>query len=259
MGIADLIPGVSGGTIAFITGVYEELLASIKTLQLHSMKKIAWPFLLPLGAGILTAVFCVSRLFYYLLLNHPVPLFAFFFGLILASVLFCGRKAGLGRPSHWFIFALGACVAFALAGLKPGSFTELGFFPIALAGFAAAGAMLLPGISGSYLLQLLGVYSFVLEALNMPTAPGSLKLLTAICLGVCLGFVSFSRVVSWLVTRLSTWTYAALVGFMLGGTRSIWPFHQGELMLSLIFALLGFFLVILLEMRMKKSRIIRGV
>lgn len=263
MGIADLIPGVSGGTIAFITGVYEELLESIKTLQLHSMKKIAWPFLLPLGAGILTAVFFASRLFYYLFLNHPVPLFAFFFGLILASVLFCGRKAGLERPSHWFILALGTWAAFALAGLTQISHTSsansLGFFPIALAGFAAAGAMLLPGISGSYLLQLLGVYSFVLEAINTPTAPGSLKLLAAICLGVSLGFVSLSRVVSWLVTNLSTWTYAALVGFMLGGTRSIWPFHQGELMLALIFSLLGFFLVILLEMRMKKSRIIRGV
>lgn len=259
MGIADLIPGVSGGTIAFITGIYKELLESIKTLQLHSLRKIAWPFLLPLGAGIFTSIFLASRLFYYLLLNYSVPLFAFFFGLILASVLFCGRKASLGRPSHWIVILLGACVAFFIAGLTPNDPSDFGFMTILFAGSAAAVVMLLPGISGSYLLQLLGIYPLVLTALNAPTAPGAFKFLITICLGISLGLVFFSRIVSWLITRLSTWTSAALVGFMLGGTRSIWPFHQQGWQLALLFALLGFFLVILLEIKMKKPREMRRV
>jgi len=254
MGIADLIPGVSGGTIAFICGIYEELLDSIKTLQFQSIRKIAWPFLLPLGSGILTAVFFASRLFYYLLITYPIPLFAFFFGLILASALFCSRKAGLQHASHWVALAIGAIIAFLIAGMHQSHLFGLSFIGLSAAGMIAASAMLLPGISGSYLLQLFGIYPFVLAALNAPSAPGSVKLLLAIGLGVSLGFVFFSRAVSWLIAHLSTWTYATLVGFMLGGTRAIWPFHKEGWLFALSFALLGFFLVIFLEMRMKKNK-----
>lgn len=259
MGIADLIPGVSGGTIAFICGIYEELLESIKTLQLHSLRKIAWPFLLPVGAGILTAVFFASRLFYFLLLHYPMPLFAFFFGVIMASVFFCGRKAMLGKASHWVVLIIGGLAAFLIAGMSQTLLFGLGFFGLALAGMLAAGVMLLPGISGSYLLQLLGIYPLLLAALNAPTDPGAFKLLVSIGIGVSLGFVFFSRIVSWLIDHLPTWTYAALVGFMLGGSRAIWPFHKEGWGLALLFGLIGFFLVILLEMRVKKTRSIHRV
>ncbi len=259
MGIADLIPGVSGGTLALISGIYEELLESIKTLQLHSLKKIAWPFLVPLGSGILTAVFFASRLLYYLLVNYSTPLFAFFFGVILASAFFCGKKAGLRQISHVSLLALGALLAFFIAGMQQTYLFGFGFFGLAFAGMIAAGAMLLPGISGSYLLQLFGIYPFLLAALNAPTAQGSFKLLITIGLGVSVGFVFFSRVVSWLITHLSTWTYALLVGFMLGGSRAIWPFHKEGRGLALLFTLIGFFLVILLEMRVKKIRPIQKV
>ncbi len=254
MGIADLIPGVSGGTIAFITGIYERLLESIKTLQLHSIKKIAWSFILPLGGGILIAVFLVSRLFYYLLMHFPAPLFAFFLGVILASALFCSKKAGLNKIRHWGILIPAAFAAFIIAGMQEMHLFGLNFIGLGLAGMVASFAMLLPGISGSYLLQLFGIYPFLLAALNAPAAPGSAKMLMAVALGVSFGLMLFSRLVSALLRYLSTWTYAALVGFMLGGIRSIWPFERGAgWLIPLFFTLVGFFLVILLEMRMKKK------
>ncbi len=252
MGIADLIPGVSGGTIAFVCGIYEELLVSIKTLQFQSMRKIAWPFLLPIGLGILTAVFFVSKLLFYLLLNHPTPLFALFFGVILASALFCGKRAGLTRFSHWIVLLVGALIAYFVAGLSEGALFGFSFIGLCLAGMVAACAMLLPGISGSYLLQLFGIYPLLLTALSAPHASGSLKVLLAIGLGAAFGFVCFSRVVSWLITHLSSLTYATLLGFMLGGCRSVWPFHEKG---GWPFILLGFSLVICLELSLKSQKV----
>lgn len=253
MGIADLIPGVSGGTIAFVCGIYEEFLSGIKTLQLHSMRKVAWAFLLPLGGGILCAVLFVSRLLYYLLHAFPIPLFAFFFGVIIASALTCGKKAALNRPSRWVMLLGGAFFAFLVAGMHGGHEWRVGFIPLMLIGMLAGGAMLLPGISGGYLLHILGIYPLALAALNALAAPGSLSLLIALTLGVSLGFICFSRAISWLITYFPTWTYAILVGFMLGGTRALWPFYKEGWVGALFSALIGFFTVILLELRMKNS------
>ncbi len=259
MGIADLIPGVSGGTIAFICGIYEPLLESIKTLQFYSLKKIAWPFLLPLGLGILSSVFFISRLFYYWMLHFPNPLFAFFFGMVIASSFFCSRKAALHQGKHWIALLIGAGIAFFITGMGESHLFGLSFVGLTLAGAIAACAMLLPGISGSYLLQLFGIYPLMLASLNAPTAPGSFKLLFSIALGAALGLILFSRVASWLITYLTTWTYAVLVGFMLGGVRAIWPFHKEGWILALLFGLIGFFLVIFLEVRMKSKGALRRI
>ncbi len=259
MGIADLIPGVSGGTIAFICGIYEPLLTSIKTLQFRSLKNIDWPFLLPLGLGILSSVFFVSRLFFYWMTHFPIPLFAFFFGMVIASSFFCSRKAALHQGKHWVALLVGAGIAFLITGMGETHLFGLTFFGLAMAGAFAACAMLLPGISGSYLLQLFGIYPLMLSALNAPEAPGSFKLLFSIALGAAVGLILFSRVASWLITYLTTWTYAVLVGFMLGGARAIWPFHKEGWVLALVFGLIGFFLVIFLEVRMKDRESVRRI
>lgn len=252
MGIADLVPGVSGGTVAFISGIYEELLESIKTLQLQSLRKVAWPFFLPLGMGVLTAVILFSPLFYYLLMTYPNPLFAFFFGLIVASAYFCGKKAQFNTSSRFLFLAAGALAAFLIAGIPEKQQFGFGFFELLFAGIIAAFAMLLPGISGSFVLQLFGIYPFLLTALKAPGTQGSFRLLLILGLGASLGFVFFSRLVSWLLSNFTLGTYAILVGFMLGGTRAIWPFHKEGWFLSILFAFIGFFIAILLEMRMKK-------
>lgn len=254
MGIADLIPGVSGGTIALVCGIYEELLESIKSLQLHSLRSIAWRFLGPVGAGVATAVLFVSRLLYLVLVHFPVPLFAFVFGVIVASALACAPKAELKRASRWPLLIVGFVVAFLLSGGSSWHLFGLSFMGLVGAGTCAGCAMLLPGISGSYLLQIFGIYPFALAALSAPSAPGSFSLLLAIGMGAALGVILFSRVVSFLLSSFSSWTYAILVGFMLGGTRAIWPFGGQGWGIAVGFALLGFLLVMLLEVRMKKLR-----
>lgn len=254
MGIADLIPGVSGGTIAFISGIYEELLESIKSLQLQSFKKIAWPFLLPLGGGIVTSILVFSRLMYFLLQHYSAPLFGFFFGLIAASTLICARSAHLQRPPHWIALAVGAALSFGLTALPCQQLFETHFLWIVLAGMLGVGAMLLPGISGSYILQIIGVYPLVIYALNSPGAPGSLKLLIAIGIGISLGFIVFSRLISLLLAYFHHITMAALVGFMVGGLKVLWPFGMGPILWPILCLGAGFFAIILLEISMKRLR-----
>lgn len=255
MGIADLIPGVSGGTVAFLSGVYEKLLESIQTLRLHSFKKIAWPFLLPLGGGIVTAILLFSKLFYFLLLFYRDPLFGFFFGLIAASTYICAKEAQIKTLGLIFLALMGAAFSFGLTLFSSQLLFGSSFFGILFAGMLATGAMLLPGISGSFLLHLLGVYPLMLYALNTPMHPGSLKLLIAMGFGISLGFILFSRAISFLLARFRRQTLVLLVGFMAGGMRSLWPFSNGRSLLPLFLLISGFVLIIFLNFKVKKHAV----
>ena len=296
MGIADLMPGISGGTIAFISGIYEELLESIKNLQFHALKKIvtihepaeplekshfakmgadshhregvkqkdispeqsqrvAWPFLLPLGAGIITAILLFSKCVYFLLQNYPGPLLGFLFGLIAASTLIYTRSAGLKRPQNWVALASGAVVSYGLTILPCQQLFEAHFLSILLAGMLGVGGMLLPGVSGSYILQVIGVYPLVIYALNSPGAPGSLKLLIAMGIGIALGFIVFSRLISLLLAHFHQITMAVLVGFMVGGLKVLWPFGREAIFGPCICVCAGFVVIIILEVSMKRLRI----
>jgi putative membrane protein len=255
MGIADLIPGISGGTVAFSCGIYEELLSSIKTLRIQSFKKIAWPFLLPLFGGIATSILLFSKLFYFLLLNYRAPLFGLFFGMVAASCVNVAKDAKLYRPSRLFALFVGFAVSFLITCLPSQSVFGSGFFGILLAGIIGSGAMLLPGISGSFVLQLIGVYPLVILALATPTYPNSFKLLIAIGIGIALGFAIFSRAFGFLLLNFRFITLSLLVGFMAGGLKALWPFGQNSLFLPALLIVLGFFFIIYLNIKMRKAAV----
>lgn len=233
MGIADLIPGVSGGTIAFIMGIYERLIGAIKGV---SSNRWDLAFLLPLVGGIAFSIISFSHLLEGLL-NHPVfrtNLFAVFLGMILGSIIFCSKQVKEWSNSRFFMMGLGILIAFLLTGhlTHPTSIAEPGYLWVAACGMIAVSAMLLPGVSGSYLLTMLGMYPIVLQNLNAFTGglvqgtfnPSALFFLFIFLCGIIFGAVLFSRVVSWTLTYYHDLTIAALTGFMLGGLQTVWPF-----------------------------------
>lgn len=230
MGAADVIPGVSGGTIAFIMGIYGELLNSIKSINGEAFrlffsgkfvafwKHINGTFLASLFAGILISVFSLARLMKYLLEFHPIPLWSFFFGLILASAVYILK--GLDKWNVQNIISLlagvatGAFICLASPGQTP---DELWF--VFLSGSIAICAMILPGISGSFILLLLGKYEFVMSAVSSLNIP----VLLVFALGCAVGIVSFSHFLSWLLKKYYMLTIALLSGFMLGSLLKVWP------------------------------------
>ncbi len=253
MGIADLIPGVSGGTVAFLSGIYEELLLSIKTLKLQSFKKIAWPFLVPLFLGIVTSVLSLSRLFYFLMIHFKGPLFGLFFGLIAGSTVMCAKEANLKKPSQLFVMSVAAIASFIISGLPTNLLFGTSFVGLSVAGMLATGAMLLPGISGTFVLQVLGVYPLAIAALANPSAWGSIGILITLALGIACGFIVFSRLIHTLLLHFHQMTFAVLVGLMVGGLKTLWPFET-SFFTPISFTLLGFAAVIFLETKAKRLR-----
>lgn len=232
MGAADVVPGVSGGTVAFISGIYDELLRSIASvpealLQLLRGRIVkAWQmanatFLLVLLSGILTSVFSLARLITWLLAEHPIPVWSFFFGLILVSSHLVAREITRWNWTRLVSFVLGVAFAWWITVASP---VQWGSDPLSLfmAGTIAICAMILPGISGSFLLVLMGLYAVVLGAVKTLDI-GVLAVFAAGCL---VGILSFSRLLSWLLARWRDLTLAFLVGLMLGSLNKVWPWKQ---------------------------------
>lgn len=233
MGAADVVPGVSGGTMAFILGIYEELINAIRSFDLKSLQyllsfkfkmlsnHIAWKFLLSVGIGILTAVFTLARVIAWLLHNSPVFIWSFFFGLILASVVTVSRRIETWK-SLMLVCLFGAMIgAYFLVGLAPVSTRNDPWF-VFLCGAIAICAMILPGISGSFILLLLGKYQYVLEAVNNK----DLLVLALIASGACAGIIMFSRILGWLLRKYHDAMVALLTGLMLGSLRKVWPWKE---------------------------------
>ena len=233
MGAADVVPGVSGGTIAFITGIYEELINSIKSINADSLKlllkgRIAefWRavnanFLLAIVIGIGISIFSLAKLITWLLVNQPVLVWSFFFGLILASIIFVARDI---RQWNWKTIVgmiLGAVVAFYITVATPAE-TPTHLMFIFLCGAIAICAMILPGISGSFILVLLGKYFFIMEAVKTFNIP---VMAVFIC-GAAVGIVTFSRVLSFALQRFHDITIAILAGFMVGSLNKVWPWKE---------------------------------
>lgn len=233
MGSADIVPGVSGGTIAFIFGVYEELLLSIKTVSGQTLKlffngqfKLAWKsipfsFLIPLALGIGTALLGLARLVTYLLAVYPSFLWSFFFGLVIASIVLVRR-----RVRNWSPLTYGALVAMAiggyfLVGLVPIETprTYLAYF---FSGVIAICAMILPGISGSFLLLIMGKYEQILSAVTNH----DFVTLGVFMAGCIIGLSLFSRLLSWLFARHHDLIVSMLIGFMIGSLRKVWPWKE---------------------------------
>lgn len=233
MGAADIVPGVSGGTIAFITGIYEQLIGSIgaigpKTLQIlfregpvAAWKSFNGTFLLLLMLGILTSVFTLSKIISHLLEHEAVLLWSFFFGLILISAVHVGKHIPeWGIPTVVSIL-LGAGVAFGITTVAP---TEIPLNPVTLfvSGAIAICAMVLPGISGSFILLLLGMYTHIIGAVK------SLDVINLMifAFGCLTGLLLFTRLLAWLLKRFHTVTLAVLTGFMIGSLNKVWPWKQ---------------------------------
>ena len=232
MGAADVVPGVSGGTVAFITGIYDELLRSIASvplalgLLLRGRVVEAWKtanatFLLVLLLGILTSVLSLARVITYLLVEQPIPVWSFFFGLILVSTHLVVREIGQWNWTRFFSLGLGAVFAYWITVASP---LQLGQDPLSLffAGAIAICAMILPGISGSFILVLLGLYSVVLTAVKNL----DLAVLLIFASGCLVGIVSFAGVLRWLLARWRDLTLAFLTGLMIGSLNKIWPWKE---------------------------------
>ena len=233
MGASDVVPGVSGGTMAFILGIYEELIDAIRSFDLKSLQllmrfefqrlleRISWRFLLAVGFGILTAVFTLARLLSWLLQNSPIYIWSFFFGLILASVVSVSRRIENWRKSTCLGLVGGSIGAYFLVGFVPVSTPDDPWF-LFLCGAIAICAMILPGISGSFILVLLGKYEYVLQAVNQR----DFLVLLLVAGGACIGILAFSRILGWLLRNYHDLMVAVLTGLMLGSLRKVWPWKE---------------------------------
>ncbi|MFW6082402.1 MAG: DUF368 domain-containing protein [Desulfosalsimonas sp.] len=236
MGAADTVPGVSGGTIALITGIYEDLLAAIKSLNTRMLRRLLCldvkaalaefhiRFLLCLFCGIGIAVVSLARLMSNLLNYYPIPTWSLFFGLITASVWVVGRRVE-ARVSAAAAFFVGAAAAYLIVGMVPAQTPEtLGF--LFLSGMVAVCAMILPGLSGAFILLILGKYEFVVSLLKNPFTASNLAVLAVFAAGCAVGLAAFSRVLKFLLDRYHNVALAGLTGLMLGSMRKIWPWKE---------------------------------
>ncbi len=240
MGASDIVPGVSGGTMALILGIYEELIDSIRMIGQpeffravfkfrikDALAILNWEFMLAISLGIGLAILTLSHLLEQLLVNQPVYLWSFFFGLVLASVLMVSKRVQRWTPALGAVLLLGAVTSFLLVGLVPARTPETWWF-LFLSGALAICAMILPGISGAFILVLLGKYEYVLNAVN----GRDLFTLALVAAGALIGLVTFAQILSWLFKKYHDGTIALLLGLMIGSLRKVWPWKRDEAWLT---------------------------
>ncbi|MCR9203411.1 MAG: DUF368 domain-containing protein [Halobacteriovoraceae bacterium] len=238
MGIADLIPGVSGGTIAFITGIYQGLLDAVGSVNKQSVTAVLkldfktalsivhLRFLIPLVLGMLSAIFLLARLMHYLINEHPIPTWATFFGLIAASIIVIFRQLeDPKRPGNIIAMIIGAVFAWIMVSLIPVDTPTDPWF-IYLCGIIGITAMILPGLSGSFLLLILGKYEFITGAVKAPFAPGNFPILLTFVAGSLTGVAGFSRVLNWFMKHYHSLTMAFLTGILVGSMKKVWPWKE---------------------------------
>ncbi len=234
MGAANVIPGVSGGTIALITGIFEKLIHSIKSFDLVALKflfsgkvkrfaeHVNLYFLIAVFLGIAVSIFTLAKLLGFLFDNYPIYIWSYFFGLILASVYFVGRRVEKITVGVVVIFILGAFVALAITLLTPAT-PNGDFYYLFLCGIVAICSMILPGLSGSFVLILMGNYELVfIEGVNDLDA----KILGPVILGAIIGLIAFSHLLSWIFRKFKDLTISLLTGFILGSLGVLWPWKE---------------------------------
>ena len=233
MGAADVIPGVSGGTIAFISGIYEELLSSICSFNLTAVRKLLrfdfkgfWQhingsFLFSVLAGIAISIFSLAKVMKYLLETHPIFIWSFFFGLIIASTWLVAQEIKKWNTGIIISLLIGTAIAYVITVLSPAATPDAWWF-IILSGAIAICAMILPGISGAFILLLMGKYAYIIGAVSTLNIP----VLLLFAIGAVAGIISFSHLLSWLLEKYHGMTVALLTGFMLGSLNKIWPWKE---------------------------------
>lgn len=234
MGAANVIPGVSGGTVALITGVFERIINAIKSfdgkaIQLLFKGKIKdlldyvdFYFLLALGSGMVISIVSLARVFKYLFAAYPIYIWAFFFGLILASVYYVGKTIEKWRLSVFITFAIGAAIAVWISFMNPATQDD-SFGYLVICGVVAVCSMILPGLSGSFVLILMGNYELVMiDAVSQ----GIISVLAPVVLGGVIGIIALSHVLSWVYKKFKDQTIALLTGFILGSLSILWPWKN---------------------------------
>jgi putative membrane protein len=232
MGAADVVPGVSGGTIAFISGIYEELIGTLNNINFLLLKhlktqglKSTWkkangPFLLALLLGVFVSIVSLAKGVEWVLEHHPILLWSFFFGLILASIIYVGKQIKTTAKDFkiFIAMAIGAAIAYLITTINPSVASDTNLF-LFFAGALAICAMILPGISGAFILVIIGAYAPVLEAINSR----NLKTILIFGAGAVVGLLSFSKLLKWLFEKYHRMTLAVITGFMIGSLNKIWP------------------------------------
>lgn len=233
MGAADVVPGVSGGTIAFITGIYEELINSIKSINLNAIKlfftgkfKEFWAaingtFLLSVFLGVGISVFSLAKGLEYLLTHYPILVWSFFFGLIVASAIYVSRSIKNWDFETIISGIIGIAIAYSITVISPAE-ANTSYLFVFVSGMIAICAMILPGISGSFILVLLGMYKFILGAVG----DMNLAVILTFLVGAGIGIIAFSNVLSWLLRKYHNLTIAMLAGFMVGSLNKVWPWKE---------------------------------
>lgn len=234
MGAANVIPGVSGGTIALITGIFERLIDAIKSFDMQAvkllfsgkikelLKHIDFNFLVAVGLGVGMSIITIARLFDYLFESYPVYIWSFFFGLILASVFFVGKEVGKWKIAQILAFLIGTAGAVSISILSPASPND-SFLYLIICGMVGACSMILPGLSGSFVLILMGNYQLVMiDAVNTM----DFAILLPVVIGAGVGLLAFSYVLSWVFKRFRSQTLSLLSGFILGSLLILWPWKN---------------------------------
>ena len=234
MGAANVIPGVSGGTVALITGVFERIINAIKSFDAQALKLLLKGrfkelfkhtdlfFLLALGFGMVVSIITLAQLLEFLFESYPVYVWAFFFGLILASVYYVGKTVSKWSLSVVAFFIVGAAIAIVISFLSPATEND-SFFYLVVCGAVAVSSMILPGLSGSFVLVLMGNYELVMiDAVNQ----ANLTVLLPVILGGVVGIIVLSHALSWIYMKYKNQTVALLTGFILGSLSVLWPWKN---------------------------------
>jgi putative membrane protein len=247
MGAADLVPGVSGGTIALITGIYKELLESINSISISNLKlwkqqglksvwgKINGPFLIAVFGGIVSSILLLSRLLELLIENHPLVLWSFFFGLLIASIIYLFRAELSFSMLNVLYVCFGAVISFLVTQLNGGA-NQSSLWYLFLSGFIGISAMILPGLSGAYILVVMGVYQTVLSNVRIAQDLifnfdqtqfiNTASILGVFILGILVGIKVFAKFLSWLLNHYPQRSIAVLVGLMIGALHKVWPWQN---------------------------------
>lgn len=268
MGIADAIPGISGGTIALLLGIYEELIGSISNFNINLFQnlknkgikycwnKINGNFLLSLISGVLLSLVSFVKIFSILIEKYPLFIWSFFLGLILATLFVINRNIKKWDMANFILIFIFAFLTVLLSIINPSISENINLFYILICGIIASSAMILPGISGSLILVILGVYTLIINALNNL----EYNIILVFLIGCLIGIINFSKIIKWLFHNYRDYTFSIMLGLVIGSIYTVWPWRKSFTddvtneykFLSIIVTIIGFTVIYSLEKISKK-------
>ena len=268
MGIADAIPGISGGTVALLLGIYEELIGSISNFNINLFQnlkkkgikycwnKINGNFLLSLISGVLLSLVSFVKIFSVLIQKYPLFIWSFFLGLILATLFVINRNIKKWNIANFILIFIFAFLTILLSIINPSISENINLFYILICGIIASSAMILPGISGSLILVILGVYTLIINALNNL----EYNIILVFLIGCLIGIINFSKIIKWLFHNYRDYTFSIMLGLVIGSIHAVWPWRKSftddvtneYIFLSIIITIIGFAVIYSLEKISKK-------